>query len=115
LKSQNEDIQGIKAYYLLAWLLHRLIKKLHMFLEGGKKMRISEHPILEFPKKREVSFIFEGQELKGLEGEPIAAALHANGIKTLRYCQHRFRIPQFPRREIPHPGIKLFSFYHPPY
>jgi predicted molibdopterin-dependent oxidoreductase YjgC len=64
-----------------------------MFLEGGKEMRISEHPILEFPKKREVSFIFEGQELKGLEGEPIAAALHANGIKTLRYSpkDHRAR------------------------
>jgi hypothetical protein len=32
-----------------------------------------------------------------------------------KLCQHRFRIPQFPQREIPHPGIKLFSFYHPPY
>ncbi|SFG21546.1 2Fe-2S iron-sulfur cluster binding domain-containing protein [Desulfotomaculum arcticum] len=56
-------------------------------------MRISEHPILEFPKKREVTFTFEGQVLTGLEGEPIAAALHANGIKVLRHSHkdHRAR------------------------
>lgn len=48
-------------------------------------MRIREHPILEFPEKQEVTFTFEGQILKGFEGEPIASALHANGIKVLRY------------------------------
>lgn len=56
-------------------------------------MRINEHPILEFPKKREVSFVFEGETLKGYEGEPIASALHANGVKVLRHSpeDHRAR------------------------
>lgn len=45
---------------------------------------MQEHPILTFPQKREVTFLFEGEELKGLEGEPIACALQANGIKVLR-------------------------------
>lgn len=56
-------------------------------------MRINEHPILEFPEKREVTFIFEGQTLKGYEGEPIASALHANGVKVLRHSpeDHRAR------------------------
>lgn len=56
-------------------------------------MRISEHPILEFPEKQEVTFIFEGHTLKGYEGEPIASALHANGVKVLRHSpeDHRAR------------------------
>lgn len=56
-------------------------------------MRISEHPVLQFPTKRVVSFIFEGEELKGFEGEPIASALHANGIKVLSHSikDHRPR------------------------
>jgi len=47
-------------------------------------MRIVEHPIIEFPKKRKVKFTFEEQTLYGFEGEPIAAALHDNGIMVLR-------------------------------
>ncbi|OGL43858.1 MAG: pyridine nucleotide-disulfide oxidoreductase [Candidatus Schekmanbacteria bacterium RBG_13_48_7] len=47
-------------------------------------MRIQEHPILEFQHEEEISFTFEGQVLKGFEGEPIAAALLASGIKVLR-------------------------------
>jgi len=56
-------------------------------------LRILEHPILEFSKKREVTFIFEGKTLKGYEGEPIASALHANGVKVLRHSpeDHRAR------------------------
>jgi predicted molibdopterin-dependent oxidoreductase YjgC len=46
--------------------------------------RISEHPILDFPKKKLVVFYFEGKKLYGYEGEPIAAALLANGIKVFR-------------------------------
>lgn len=48
-------------------------------------MRIQEHPILEFKKGRKVTFTFEGRTLEGYEGEPIAAALLAAGIKVLRY------------------------------
>lgn len=29
-------------------------------------------------------FTFEGRELEGFEGEPIAAALHAAGVRVLR-------------------------------
>ncbi len=48
-------------------------------------MRITIHPIIEFERGRRVKFIFEGQEMSGYENEPIAAALHDNGITTLRY------------------------------
>lgn len=38
-------------------------------------------------EQRHVSFSFNGLELTGYEGEPIAAALLANGIKTIRNCE----------------------------
>ncbi|MHB8947254.1 MAG: (2Fe-2S)-binding protein [Bacillota bacterium] len=47
-------------------------------------MRIVEHPILDFKPGRLVRFTFEGRELEGFEGEPIAAALHAAGVRVLR-------------------------------
>jgi sarcosine oxidase subunit alpha len=47
-------------------------------------MRIEEHPILTFEKKRRVEFLFDGQKMWGYESEPIAAALHANGVRVLR-------------------------------
>jgi len=47
-------------------------------------MRIAEHPILEFRPGKLVRFTFEGEEIEGYEGEPIAAALHAAGIRVLR-------------------------------
>jgi len=46
-------------------------------------MRIEEHPILTFEKRRRVEFSFDGQKMWGYEGEPIAAALHANGVMAL--------------------------------
>jgi aerobic-type carbon monoxide dehydrogenase small subunit (CoxS/CutS family) len=46
-------------------------------------MRIEKHPILTFEKGRKVKFIYNGMELEGYEGEPIAAALHAAGVKVL--------------------------------
>lgn len=48
-------------------------------------MRIEQHPILNFEKKKEISFIFEGRQVTGYEGDTIASALHALGIKTLSY------------------------------
>ncbi len=49
-------------------------------------MLIKNHPILEFnhKDKTRVKFTFEGHELEGFEGDPIAAALHNNGIKVYR-------------------------------
>ncbi|WP_241236310.1 (2Fe-2S)-binding protein [Brevibacillus marinus] len=37
--------------------------------------------------ERQVTFFFNGTELRGYEGEPIAAALLANGIRTIRTCE----------------------------
>lgn len=48
-------------------------------------MRIEKHPILTFPKKETISFVFEGKTYEGFEGDTIASALHALGIKTLSY------------------------------
>ena len=53
--------------------------------------RIDHHPILEFKKGKEVNFEFEGQILKGYEGEPIAAALHAAGIRSLHETEKKHR------------------------
>ena len=47
-------------------------------------MRIREHPILEFSKGPLVRFEFDGRTLEGHEGESVAAALHAAGVRVLR-------------------------------
>lgn len=57
-------------------------------------LRIQEHPILgESEKKDLVTFYYDGQEMQGYEGEPIAMALKANGIVIHRYTakQHKPR------------------------
>mgnify|MGYP003228498703 FL=1 len=47
--------------------------------------RISEHPILgEQQKGKLVTFTYDGKELQGYEGEPIAAALKAAGVMVHR-------------------------------
>jgi len=46
-------------------------------------MRISEHPVLEFRRPRKVTFFFDGKAVEAYEGETIAAALHAAGIRVL--------------------------------
>ncbi len=48
-------------------------------------MRIIDHPILTFAPQRLVRFVFDGRELEGYEGEPIAAALHAAGVRALSH------------------------------
>jgi predicted molibdopterin-dependent oxidoreductase YjgC len=45
---------------------------------------IHEHPVLEFHHGRPIRFTFDGKELDGFEGEPIAMALHAAGVRVLR-------------------------------
>jgi predicted molibdopterin-dependent oxidoreductase YjgC len=54
-------------------------------------LRISKHPILEFDKKNVISFTFNGMPLSGLEGDTIASALHACGVKTLRHSNEKNR------------------------
>lgn len=52
-------------------------------------MRINEHPILDFEKKRKrkVTIYYKGQPIEAYEGETIAAALHAAGIRVLNYSR----------------------------
>ncbi len=52
---------------------------------------IESHPILEFGHGRTVSFTFDGRAMEGFEGEPIAVALHANGVKVYRYSPEAHR------------------------
>jgi sarcosine oxidase, subunit alpha len=48
--------------------------------------RILNHPVLGSLESGEtVTFTFNGLEYQGLEGEPIAAALLAAGVRTLRH------------------------------
>ncbi|HWR40246.1 MAG TPA: (2Fe-2S)-binding protein [Patescibacteria group bacterium] len=54
-------------------------------------MRISEHPILSFEDKIKIRFTFNSKELEGYEGEPIVAALHAAGIRTLQHSHELHR------------------------
>ena len=50
--------------------------------------RIEEHPILGRQEKgRLVTFVFDGKEYQGYEGEPIAAALKAEGLMVHRYTK----------------------------
>ncbi|MBU5266744.1 (2Fe-2S)-binding protein [Virgibacillus proomii] len=47
--------------------------------------RLENHPILgKLNRKKTINFTFDNQEISGMENEPIAAALLANGIRTLR-------------------------------
>jgi len=48
-------------------------------------MRIENHPILTFPERKRVPFSFDGREIEGREGEPIAAALLAAGVRGFSY------------------------------
>jgi predicted molibdopterin-dependent oxidoreductase YjgC len=48
---------------------------------------LKEHPILDFKRGEKVKFVFEGKEIEGYEGIPIAAALHAAGVKVLSYSE----------------------------
>ena len=47
--------------------------------------RIKNHPILgETPKRKKVTFSYDGKLLEGYEGEPIATALKAAGVMAVQ-------------------------------
>ena len=48
-------------------------------------MRLRKHPILEFTPKKEIQFTFDGKRINAYEGDTVAAALHAAGIRTLSH------------------------------
>ncbi|MBI0577178.1 (2Fe-2S)-binding protein [Neobacillus cucumis] len=59
-----------------------------------KNNRVVHHPILgELKIKGLVNFTFNDQVFSGLEGETIAAALLASGVRTLR-CQEETGTPR---------------------
>lgn len=64
--------------------------------EHGEMNRITEHPVIEdYQKGKRVRFYFDGKELEGYDGEPIAMALRANGV-----MQHRWTAKQHQPRGI---------------
>jgi len=51
-------------------------------------MRIKEHPIIEFDhESKMVDFIFDDKQYQGVEGEPIACALHECGVMVLGHSR----------------------------
>lgn len=46
-----------------------------------EKYRITQHPILPIPERRPIEFYWREQKLNAYEGETIASALFANGIR----------------------------------
>ena len=53
--------------------------------------RIEKHPVLTFRKGRKVTFRFNGREIEGYEGESVAAALHAAGVRKLHESEVKHR------------------------
>ncbi len=54
-------------------------------------MRIKDHPVLKFDDSKQVSFTFDGVLYHGVEDEPIAAALHAAGVRVLGHSAEKNR------------------------
>lgn len=46
-------------------------------------MRIRSHPIIDFKKRKELPFYFQKKKINGEQGDTIASALHAAGVRTL--------------------------------
>jgi len=55
--------------------------------------RLQEHPIVEFKRGKEVTIYFNGKPIKAYEGETVAAALYAAGVRvfTRSFRWHRPR------------------------
>jgi len=58
-----------------------------------REHRIQQHPILDIPVRREIAFTWQGQDMRGYEGETIAAALIANGVSVFGH-HHKDGAPQ---------------------
>jgi len=50
---------------------------------GRADLRLTEHPILKFERGKPITFYYNGKKMIAYEGEPIAMALYANGVKIL--------------------------------
>lgn len=51
----------------------------------GEDLRIPEHPVLGPISGKRVKFTFDGKPYEGIEGEPVAYALYAAGVRTIGY------------------------------
>lgn len=51
--------------------------------------RMTQHPFLEVPVRRSLTFYYNGRPLQAREGDTVAAALTANGIRVFRYTRKR--------------------------
>ena len=51
--------------------------------------RVTNHPILEIEDKAEIPIVVDGKTLYAREGETVAAALTANGIRVFRHTAKR--------------------------
>ncbi len=58
-------------------------------------MRIRQHPILTFTEKQKIWFYYNGKKVYGYDGDTIASALHALGIKNLSHSIHLKRARGF--------------------
>jgi len=58
---------------------------------GGAMELIGDHPILDFRRGEKVAFFFDGRKMEGYEGEPIAMALHGNGVRVYRETEEMKR------------------------
>ena len=66
--------------------LHRLAEFKFETKDGIIAMqRIEQHPILSIAEAAEFTFTCDGKEVTAREGETVAAALIANGIRTFRH------------------------------
>lgn len=53
-------------------------------------MRIHHHPVLPpVDNKKKMRIFFQGEAVEAYEGEPIAAALIASGVRVFRYTPKR--------------------------
>ena len=50
-----------------------------------EEYRVTHHPVLgDAPEKKEITIYYDGQPVRAQEGEPVAAALLAAGIRSFR-------------------------------
>lgn len=57
-------------------------------------MRISDHPILDpLGKRKKINMTLDGKRIDAYEGETIASAIYASGIKILRRSD-KYREPR---------------------
>jgi sarcosine oxidase subunit alpha len=54
-------------------------------------MRITKHPILEFKRGKPITIFFEGKPIRAYEGETVAAALFAGGIREFIISEKKQR------------------------